>query len=69
MEGDGPEARDTALLAAISRIGAGLENMNAVDLPAATNRLRVHVADQCGQESTIVFDLFGGFGAGFTHEG
>jgi len=69
MEGDGPEARDTALLAASSRIGAGLEDMNAVDLPAATNRLRVHVADQCGQQSTIVFDLFGGFGAGFTHEG
>ncbi len=69
MEGDGPEARDTALLAASSRIGAGLENMNAAELPAATNRLRAHVADECGVQSTVVFDLFGGFGAGFTHEG
>ena len=69
MEGDGPEARDAALLAASTLIGAGLGDMDAVELPAATNRLRAHVADECGLQSTVVFDLFGGFGAGFTHEG
>lgn len=69
MEDDGPEARDTALLAASSRIGAGLEGMNAAELPAATNRLRSHIAGACGVQATIVFDLFGGFGAGFTPGG
>ncbi|MEE1564683.1 MAG: hypothetical protein V1249_06845, partial [Acidimicrobiales bacterium] len=69
MEDDTPEARDTALLAASSRIGAGLEGMNAGDLPTATTRLRSHIVDECGAQATVVFDLFGGFGAGFIEEG
>lgn len=69
MGDDTPEARDTALLAASSRIGAGLEGMDAGDLPTATTRLRAHIADECGAQATVVFDLFGGFGAGFVQEG
>jgi hypothetical protein len=39
--------------------------MDAADVPAATGRLRGHLGDTCGMQSTIVFDLYGGFGAAF----
>ncbi len=56
------------MLAASTRIAAGLESIKLPNLVSAAAHLRKHLNNHCGEQTTIIFDLFLGFGFGFISE-
>lgn len=68
MQESDPILRDTTMLAASTRIAAGLESIKLPNLVSAAAHLRKHLNNHCGEQTTIIFDLFLGFGFGFISE-